>query len=81
VTRLEHSCYRHSLGFNTRGALNLPAASREIFIGQVLGKAAGEFVTSRGYGGAKSRPVSNRAIVDQVLGDELERLHAANYGV
>lgn len=48
---------------------------------RVLGNTAGGFLTSRGYRAAKSRPMSNRAIRDQVLGDELERLHADNYGV
>ncbi len=48
---------------------------------RVLGNTAGGFLTSRGYRAAKSRPMSNRAIRDQVLGDELERLHAENYGV
>ena len=38
-------------------------------------------MTSRGYRAAKSRPLLNRAIRDQVLGDEIERLHVENYGV
>ena len=38
-------------------------------------------MTSRGYRAAKTRPLSHRAIRDQVLGDEMERLHAENYGV
>ena len=48
---------------------------------RVLARTEGGFLTSRGYRPAKSRPMSNRAIRDQVLGDELERLHADNYGV
>ena len=48
---------------------------------RVLGVTVGGFMTSRGYRAAKSRPVSNRAVRDQVLGDEMERLHAENYGV
>ena len=48
---------------------------------RVLANTAGGFMTSRGYRAAKSRPMSNRAIHDQVLGDEMERLHAENYGV
>ena len=38
-------------------------------------------MTSRGYRAAKSRPMSHRAIRDQVLGDEMERLHTENFGV
>ena len=37
-------------------------------------------MTSHGYRAAKSRPLSNRAIRGQVLGDELERLHGENFG-
>ena len=48
---------------------------------RVLGNTVGGFMTSRGYRAAKSRPMSNRAIRDQVLGDQMERLHAENYGV
>ena len=48
---------------------------------RVLGNTAGGFMTSRGYRAAKSRPMSDRAVRDQVLGDEIERLHAENYGV
>jgi transposase InsO family protein len=38
-------------------------------------------MTSRGYWAAKNRPMSNRVIRDQVLGGEIERLQAENYGV
>ena len=38
-------------------------------------------MTSRGYRAAKSQPMSHRAVRDQVLGDELERLHGENFGV
>ena len=48
---------------------------------RVLANTAGGFVTCRGYRAAKSRPMSDRAIRDQVLGDEIERLHAENFGV
>ena len=48
---------------------------------RVLARTEGGFITSRGYRAAKSRPRSNRAIRDQVLGDEIERLHVENYGV
>lgn len=37
-------------------------------------------MTGRGYRAAKSRPINNRAIRDQLLGDEIERLHAENFG-
>ena len=47
----------------------------------VLANKAGGSMTSRGYRAAKSRLVSNRAVRDQVLGDEVERLQAENYGV
>ena len=39
------------------------------------------FITSRGYRAAKTRPASARAVRDEVLTDELRRLHAENYGV
>lgn len=51
------------------------------FICRVLGNTAGGFMTSRGYRAAKTREPSSRAIRDQVLGDEIERLHAENFGV
>jgi len=38
-------------------------------------------MTSRGYRAAMIRPLSDRAVWDQVLGDDIERLHAANFGV
>ncbi|TQO19834.1 transposase InsO family protein [Rhodoglobus vestalii] len=39
------------------------------------------FVTARGYRAAKSRPASARTLSDQVVGGEIVRLHAENYGV
>jgi len=48
---------------------------------RVLGNTAGGFITSRGYRAAKTYEPSSRAIRDQVLGDEMERFHAENYGV
>lgn len=39
------------------------------------------FLTSRGYRAAKHRPASARAIRDDILGAEIARLHAENYGV
>ena len=48
---------------------------------RVLGVTAGGFMTSRVYRAARTHPMSHRAIRDQVLGEEIERLHADNYGV
>lgn len=48
---------------------------------RVLARTEGGFITSRGYRAAKGRPMSDRALRDQLLGDEIERLHAENYGV
>ena len=42
---------------------------------------AGGFMTSCGYRAAKTRSLSHWAIRDQVLGFQLQRLHAENYGV
>ena len=39
------------------------------------------FVSSRGYLTAKGRPASARALSDQMIGGEIARLHAENYGV
>jgi transposase InsO family protein len=39
------------------------------------------FLTARGYRAAKSRPPSARSLSDQLLGAEIGRLHAENYGV
>ena len=39
------------------------------------------FVTARGYRAAKSRPASARTLSDQLIGGEIVRLHAENYGV
>lgn len=39
------------------------------------------FVTARGYRAAKSRPASARALSDQLIGGEIVRLYAENYGV
>lgn len=48
---------------------------------RVLGATASGFITARGYRAAKSRPASARAISDELLGAEIKRLHAENYGV
>jgi putative transposase len=39
------------------------------------------FMTARGYRAAKARPPSARSLSDQLLGGEMVRLHAENYGV
>lgn len=51
------------------------------FICQVLGGTPGGFITSRGYRAAKARPRCARAIRDEMLIDEVKRVHAQNYGV
>ena len=48
---------------------------------RVLANMAGGFMVSGGYLEAKNRPVSNRATHGQILDDEMERLHAEDYGV
>ena len=48
---------------------------------RVLANTVGVFMTSCGYRAAKTRPLSHCAIRDQVLNEEMERLHAENYGV
>lgn len=49
---------------------------------RVLGASLeGGFITSRGYRSAKSRPASARSIRDRILINELEKIHAKNYGV
>ena len=39
------------------------------------------FLTARGYRAAKRRPASARTLSDQLIGAEIIRLHAENYGV
>lgn len=48
---------------------------------RTLGATDCGFLTPRGYRAAKTRPPSARAIRDDVLGAEIARLHAENYGV
>lgn len=48
---------------------------------RTLGATKSGFITSRGYRQAKSRPVSARSLTDELLGAEIVRLHAENYGV
>ena len=38
------------------------------------------FLSSRGHRGAKSHPASARTLSEQLLGGEIARLHAENYG-
>jgi putative transposase len=45
------------------------------------GVTAGGYMTIRGYRAAKTRPLSYRAICDQFLGEELQRLHTEYCGV
>ncbi len=48
---------------------------------RVLGATDSGFISSRGYRAAKVRPPSARQLSDELLGGEISRLHAANYGV
>lgn len=48
---------------------------------RVLGAPERGFLTSRGYRAAKQRPASARAVRDEVLVEEIRRIHAENYGV
>ena len=48
---------------------------------RTLGATARGFITSRGYRAAKRRPASERALRDELLIEELERIHAENYSV
>ena len=48
---------------------------------RVLDEAEGGFITSRGYRAAKTRVRSARALKDDLLIPEVQRIHAANYGV
>lgn len=48
---------------------------------RILGATECGFITARGYRAAKVRPPSARALSDQLLGAEMVRLHAENYGV
>ena len=50
-------------------------------IHRVLGNTAGGSMTSHGYRRAKSRPMSDQAVCDQVLGEEMQLPHAKNHGV
>jgi hypothetical protein len=43
---------------------------------RVLARTEGGFMTSRGCRAAEGRPMSDRAIRDHVLGDEMQQLHA-----
>lgn len=48
---------------------------------RVLSATASGFITSRGYRAAKTRPVSDRALRDELLIPVLEELHAEHYSV
>jgi len=48
---------------------------------RVLRPAVRGFITSRGYGAAKTRPASARSLKDDLLVPEIVRLHAENYSV
>ena len=48
---------------------------------RVLSATECGFITSRGYRTAKRRPASARALRDELLIEELERIHAENYSV
>ena len=58
-----------------RGRFGVEAVCR------VLGATECGFITARGYRAAKTRPPSARALSDELLGAEVTRLHADNYGV
>src|SRR5215813_3474468 len=48
---------------------------------RTLGATDCGFLTARGYRAAMTRPRSARAVSDELLGSEIARLHAENYGV
>ena len=48
---------------------------------RVLGATERGFITSRGYRAAKARPASARAVRDEILLEEIRRIHAQNYSV
>lgn len=48
---------------------------------RTLGATECGFITSRGYRAARSRPRSTRALRDEVLVEEIRRIHAESYSV
>lgn len=48
---------------------------------RTLGATECGFLTARGYRAARARPPSARRLRDELLGAEIARLHAENYGV
>ena len=48
---------------------------------RTLGATACGFITSRAYRAAKTRPCSARAMRDEILTEELKRIHVENYSV
>ena len=56
--------------------------SRSVFICLELNQhRVGGFLTSRGYRAAKTRPACARTRRDEVLVEEIKRIHAENYSV
>ena len=51
------------------------------FICRVLRAAINGFLSSRGYRAAKTRPLSDRALRDELLVEELKTVHRQNYSV
>ena len=48
---------------------------------RILGATECGFITSRGYRAAKSRPACARSIRDEMLVEEMKRIHQENYSV
>ncbi|HWB38078.1 MAG TPA: IS3 family transposase [Rugosimonospora sp.] len=48
---------------------------------RVIGATEGGFLSARGYRAAKTRPPSARALRDELLGEQIRRIHAENYSV
>src|SRR5699024_11247821 len=48
---------------------------------RILGATECGFITSRGYRAAKSRPACARSIRDEMLVEEVKRIHKENYSV
>lgn len=48
---------------------------------RILGATECGFITSRGYRAAKSRPASARSMRDEILVEEVKRIHQENYSV
>ena len=48
---------------------------------RILGATECGFITSRGYRASKTRPASARSLRDEMLVEELKRIHQENYSV